>query len=112
MMTIRGIRAIAVVAVLFTASVTAQGPAMPDPKDIAGVPLPVGDVAPGTVTVRVVKGSLANNLAGETVELVVDGAPRRQTTAESGRAEFSGLKPGARVKATAVVAGERLESQE
>ena len=85
---------------------------MPDPKDIAGVPLPVGDVPSGTVTVRVVRGSLANNLAGETVVLVVDGAPRRQTTAESGRAEFSALRPGARVKATAVVAGERLESQE
>ena len=100
------------IGVLFTASVAAQGPAMPDPKDIAGIPLPVGDVAAGTVTVRVVKGSLANNLAGQTVDLVVDGTPRRQTTGESGRAEFTGLRPGARVKATAVVAGERLESQE
>jgi len=88
---------------------------MPDPKEIAGVPLPVSDVPAGTVTVRVIKGSLANNIAGQMVELSVDGgrgAARQAKTAESGRAEFAGLPPGARVKASTVVAGERLESQE
>ena len=85
---------------------------MPDPKDIAGVPLPVGDVPTGTVTVRVIRGALSNNIPGQTVELFVDGTGRRQQTGESGRAEFSGLRPGAQVKAVADVGGERLESQE
>ena len=91
---------------------SAQAQVMPDPKEIAGVPLPVGDVAVGTVTVRVIKGSLANNVPGQPVELLVNGASHPQTTGQSGRAEFNGLAVGAGVKATAVVGGERLESQE
>ena len=90
----------------------AQAQVMPDPKQIAGVPLPVSDVAAGTVTVRVIRGSLSNNLPGQAVELLVNGEPRRETTGESGRAEFPGLPTGSRVKAVAVVGGERLESQE
>ena len=86
---------------------------MPDPKEIAGVPLPVGDVPAGTVTVRVIRGALSNNIPGQTVELFVDGScDVGRQTGESGRAEFSGLRPGAQVKAVAVVGGERLESQE
>jgi hypothetical protein len=92
------------------ALLSAQG--MPDPREIAGIPLPVGDVPAGTVTVRVIRGSLANNLPGQLVELSVDGVVQRSKTGESGRAEFSGLRAGARVKAVAVVDGERLESQE
>jgi hypothetical protein len=97
---------------LLLIAVTASAQVMPDPKQIAGVPLPVGDVAPGTVTVRVIRGSLSNNLSGQTVELLVDGSPRRERTGESGRAEFGGLRPGARVRAVAIVGEERLESQE
>lgn len=85
---------------------------MMDPKQVAGLPLPVGDVPTGTVTVRVIRGSLANNIAGQVVELTVDKVAQQQKTGPSGRAEFPGLRPGARVKAVAVVAGERLESQE
>ncbi len=90
----------------------AQAQVMPDPKEIAGVPLPVSDVAAGTVTVRVIRGSLSNNLPGQAVELLVNGESRRETTGESGRAEFAGLATGSHVKAVAVVGGERLESQE
>ena len=85
---------------------------MPDPKTIAGVPLPVSDVAVGTVTVRVIKGSLSNNIPDQPVELIVNGAPRRERTGDSGRVEFNGLPVGAAVKAVAVVGAERLESQE
>ena len=83
-----------------------------DPKAVAGIPLPVSDVAVGTVVVRVIKGSLANNLPDQPVELVGAGAPRTVKTDASGRAEFAGLPPGARVSAVATVAGERLQSQE
>jgi hypothetical protein len=85
---------------------------MPDPKEIAGIPLPVGDVAVGTVVVRVIKGSLANNIPGQDVELLGAGSPRTVKTDSTGRAEFAGLAPGTRVTAVTTVLGERLQSQE
>jgi hypothetical protein len=93
-----------------------QGPALfaqgMDLRQAAGVPLPAADLPAGTVSVRVVRGSFANNLSGETVVFLVNGEERRVTTDESGRAQISGLPAGTRVKATASVTGERLESQE
>ena len=112
MMTLRRVMPSIVVLTVLSAAPFVQAQVMPDPKEIAGVPLPVGDMAAGTVTVRVIKGSLSNNLPGQTVELLVNGVARRATTGESGRAEFAGLSVGDGVKAIAVVAGERLESQE
>jgi hypothetical protein len=86
--------------------------AQPDPRQMSGMPLPVGDVPVGTVTVRVIRGSFANPVSSQTVELTGAGSPIRATTSEEGRAEFNGLKPGTRVQAQAVVGGERLVSQE
>lgn len=83
-----------------------------DPKAVAGIPLPVGDVAVGTVVVRVIKGALTNNVPGQRVELLGAGETRTVTTDAGGRAEFTGLPPGARVTAVATVGGERLQSQE
>lgn len=87
---------------------------MPDPKQMSGLPLPVSDLAPGTLTVRVVKGSMANPIPNQPVELFVGGAtpPRTASTNDTGRAEFTGLAAGASVRAVTTVAGERLESQE
>jgi hypothetical protein len=85
---------------------------MPDVRQMSGVPLPVSDVAPGTVTVRVIRGSLANVVPGQDVELMVGGASRKGKTNDAGRAEFNGLAPGTRVKAVTVVDGVRIESQE
>jgi len=99
------------VALLARPAVT-HGQQMPDPKQIAGVPLPVGDVAVGTVIVRVIKGSLANNIPNQPVELLGAGAPRTVKTDAGGRAEFAGLPPGTRVTAATTVLGERLQSQE
>jgi hypothetical protein len=85
---------------------------MPNPRQMSGVPLPAGDVPPGTVTVRVIRGSFANPISSQTVEIVGTGSPVTASTNDIGRAEFKGLAPGARVKAAATVAGERIESQE
>jgi len=87
-------------------------PGMPDLSQMSGVPLPVTDVAVGTVTVRVIRGSLANVIAGQNVELLVGGEPRTAITNEQGRAEFTGLKVGTSVQARTVVDGARLQSQE
>jgi hypothetical protein len=86
---------------------------MPDPKQMSGMPLPVSDIPVGTVTVRLIRGQLTNPLPGETVELAGPGmSPRTAKSDESGRAQFTGLTPGTRVKASTTISGERIESQE
>jgi hypothetical protein len=110
------LRLMALVGAVVTMGMTAvaqmpQGTAMPDVRQMSGVPLPSGDLAPGTLTVRLVRGSLSNPLTGHEVALS-GGATERASTNDVGRAEFSGLPIGAKVKATATVDGERLESQE
>ena len=87
------------------------GAQMPDPKQMSGVPLPTTDIPAGTVTVRVVRGSLSNLVVDQPVELSGDVSATAKTN-DAGRAEFTGLKPGATLKATTTVDGERLESQE
>ena len=85
---------------------------MPDPKAMSGSVLPVSDIPVGTVTARVIRGGFDQNVVGQDVEFTIDGAVRRLKTDASGRATVSGLKRGSRVKAVAVVNGERLESQD
>lgn len=106
------IRVVWVLVVAGLVSVSSPAAAQPDVRQMSGMPLPVADVAAGTVSVRVVKGSLANVLANQTVTLIGTGDPKTLQTNESGRAEFTGLAPGTRVQVVADVAGERLESQE
>jgi hypothetical protein len=88
------------------------GAQMPDARQMSGIPLPVADLAPGTVTVRVVRGTITNVIAGQVVELTGGASPLSAKTNDSGRAEFNGLQPGTRVKASTTVDGERIESQE
>jgi len=98
--------------VLFSGTAFAQPPGMPDPRQMSGVPLPVPDLAPGTVTVRVVRGTMTNIIPNQDVELTGGASVMRAKTSDAGRAEFTGLAPGTRVKASTTVNGERLESQE
>jgi hypothetical protein len=89
------------------------GTQMPDARQMSGVPLPMGDLPVGTVTVRVARGAVTNPLPGISVRLTGGaGAPPTATTDAAGRATFTGLTPGTRVKADATVAGEQLASQE
>lgn len=83
---------------------------MPDARTMHGQAIPSGELPAGSVTVRVVREALGNNLAGVPVELHGAGDVRRATTAADGRAQFTAVPPGARVHATAVIDGERLES--
>lgn len=86
--------------------------AMPDARQMSGIPRPVDDLPAGAVSVRLVRGDLSNNIVNHPVELHVGGKVNVVATDENGRAQFSGLTPGAPLKAVAVVDGERLESQE
>jgi hypothetical protein len=85
---------------------------MPDPKQMAGIPRPVNDLPNGTVSVRLIRGQLSNNITDFPVELHVGSEVRTAKTDDAGRAEFGNLPGGATIKAVAVVDGERLESQE
>jgi len=85
---------------------------MPDPRQMSGIPRPDPALAAGTVTVRVIRGTFTDPVVSQTVELLGGAAPRQASTDEAGRAEFTGVTSGARLKAVATVAGERLESQE
>jgi hypothetical protein len=105
-----GVMSLCVLGVLCGARVFAQVQ-MPDPKQMSGIPRPDGQMAPGTVTVRLVRGDLSNNITGHPVELHVGDKVQTVNTDDQGRAEFTGLTPGTTATAVAVVDGERLESQ-
>ena len=85
---------------------------MPDPKQMAGIPRPVDDLPNGTVSVRVIRGQMSNNIAGQTVSLEGGGTTLTVTTDDAGRAEFTGVPAGTPVKTWTEVDGERLESQQ
>ena len=95
---------------LMTAALSAQV-AMPDASAMAGAPLPAPELPDATVTVRVVRERMGNNLSGQVVTLMVGGAPRTATTDAQGRAQFDGLTAGAPVQASVSVDGEVLTSQ-
>lgn len=109
-----GLATVVLIAHVAIAPVRAQlgpGAQMPDPKQMSGVPLPTSEIPAGTVTVRVVRGTLSNLVVGQVVQLTGEVTADAKTN-DAGRAEFPGLTVGARVKAVAIVDGERLESQE
>lgn len=87
---------------------------MPDPRQMAGIPRPVDDLPNGTISVRLIRGQLSNNIANHPVELHAAGVGEIGTamTDANGRAQFSGITAGTPVHAVATVDGERLESQE
>jgi len=84
---------------------------MPDPKQMSGIQRRDGQLTPGTVTVRLIRGDLSNNITGHPVELHIGDKVQTVKTDDQGRAEFNGLTPGTTATAVAEVDGERLESQ-
>ena len=97
---------------LLSASAASAQVNMPDPSAIAGTPLPAPELPDRTVTVRVVRERMGNNIAGQAVTLKVGSATRSGKTDEQGRAQFDGLTAGTLVQATTVVDGETLTSKE
>lgn len=108
----KSLRALAIAVAFGLPAAAAAQIQMPDPKQIAGVPLPADDLPAGTISVRVIRGSFEKNIPDATVQFTVDGKVRTATTDASGRAQIAGLARGARVRAATVIDGARLESQE
>ena len=86
---------------------------MPDPSLIHGRALPAPELPAGTVTVRVVREAIGNNIADQEVTVVLpDGQRRSALTDAEGRAEFPGLPPVSGARAESVVSGETLVSEQ
>ena len=96
------------VAALLAPAALAQ---MPDASLMHGRAIPASELPAGTVTVRVVRETVGNNMPGQQVRLIAGGATRTATTDELGRAEFTNLPPGSEARAEATVNGEPLVSQ-
>jgi hypothetical protein len=99
------------IALLICAAPAIAQIAMPDASQMAGVALGAPELADGTVTVRVVRERMGNNIAGQAVTLKGGGQTKTVTTDAQGRAQFDGFPVGATVTAEAVVDGESLVSQ-
>ena len=85
---------------------------MPDPKQMSGIPRPVADLPDHAISVRLIRGSLSNNITDFPVEMHIGTTTQTVKTDAAGRAQFNDVPPGAMVRMIAVVDGERLESQE
>lgn len=94
-------------------TIPSPGAERPEPSQMSGFPLQVGDLAPGTVAIRVVRQGFGNNVVNHPVELQVTEGNRRtlqSTTDPAGRAVFTGLQIGETVVARTSVDGELLQS--
>lgn len=94
-----------------TALLVTSAAGQPDLRQMSGLALPSADLPDGTVSVRVVRQTLGNNVVGASVSIAGNGISDTAATDESGRAIFSGLAPGATVVATVTVDGETVRSQ-
>jgi hypothetical protein len=84
---------------------------MPDLSQMSGQPLPSGDVPAGTISVRVIRQTMSNNVTGVEVQLEAPPQMLKATTDGNGRAVFPNVAQGLTWKAVATVDGERLESK-
>ena len=82
---------------------------MPDPSLIHGKAIPAPELPNGTVTVRVVREAIGNNVTGQEVRVTVGSTARTARTDEQGRAVFAML-PSGEARAEATVEGEQLVS--
>ena len=85
--------------------------AQPDPRRMSGIPLPDPQLPAGTISVRVIRGQMSNNVPDHPVELREGDTVVTVRTDAEGRATFLTLNPGATVTAATDLDGVRIESQ-
>jgi hypothetical protein len=100
------------VVLVMLSSVALAQPMMIDPAKMSGIPRPDPQVPAGTITVRLIRGELANRITGLDVGLV-DGSGKvvMQKTDDQGRATFPGLAAPGPYQARATDGVEELTSQ-
>jgi hypothetical protein len=84
---------------------------MPDPSQMSGIPRPDGQVPPGTLVVRVIRGDFAHPLVGQEVTLDGEGGPRSEKTDATAHVTFAGLAAGATYTVRARAFGDELVAQ-
>ena len=72
---------------------------MPDAREMSGIPRPVDDLPNGAISVRLIRGSLSNNIVGHPVKIVAGARAFTVKTDENGRAQFNDVPPGSTVRA-------------
>lgn len=106
------VRSVVLLVLACTASVSAaNAQVMPEPEQIHGKALSASELPNGTVTVRVVREAIGNNIAGQKVTVTSGGRSWSDATDDLGRAEFRDLPRGGDARAEATVDGERLVSE-
>ena len=96
---------------LFLSVVVTGALAQPDPSQMSGIPRPDPNLSDGVITVRVIRGSFANNVIGQPVELRAGDRVLTEETDVEGRATFTVLSPGERATVATTLDGRLLESQ-
>ena len=100
---------LALIVALFLSTVAS---AQPMAAQMSGIPRPDPQVPAGTVTVRLIRGQLPNNITDHEVELLGDGgALQKQKTDAAGRATFTGVPTGGSFVARAKEGEVELTSQ-
>ena len=84
---------------------------MPDPSEMSGLPLPSSDLPDASVSVRLIRSQLSNNITDHPVDLDNDEAVLTVSTDEFGRALFEGLEAGSTVSVSTQVNDEHLISR-
>ena len=93
---------------LLLAPAVGRAQQMPDPSQMAGRPLPAPELPGGTVSVRLFRERVGNNIANHPITLKsasFKGGSQTVNTDEQGRAQFTGVAIGAAVTAEAAVDG-------
>lgn len=85
--------------------------AMPDPRQMSGIPRPDPSLPPGRVTVRLLRADFKHPMAGQPVTLEGPEGTETAIAAANGRATFNGVKAGASYVARAKAGDEELASQ-
>ena len=84
---------------------------MPDPSEMSGLPLPSSELPNASVSVRLIRSQLSNNITDHPVELHSDAVLLTVFTDEFGRALFEDLEAGSNVSVSAQVGDEILDSR-
>ena len=85
--------------------------AQPNPLQMSGIPRPDANLADAAITVRVIRGSFANNVTEHTVELRAGDDILTTETDVEGRATFSSPSPGVQVTVATTLDDVLLVSQ-
>jgi hypothetical protein len=85
--------------------------AQPPLGQMSGIPLPDSQLPDATVTVRIIRGAVTNNVAGQEVQLRQGDVVETATTDSEGRATFLTLTAGEQAQASTVLDSQLLQSQ-